>query len=100
MELRPAFDGAQRAVLSYSEDRERLVLRTRCDVGLSLHDIRLGGNIVQCVFHFVFENALFAMFQIGRECLRMRRLNSNTQSCKLPKKYNLKDIQIKRRHAF
>ncbi|CAG9236923.1 hypothetical protein PSAB6_70133 [Paraburkholderia sabiae] len=57
-------------------------------------------NIALRVFHFVFENALFAMFQIGRECLRMRRLNSNTQSCKLPKKYNLKGTQAKRCHAF
>ena len=77
-----------------------MVFHARCDAGLSLHDIRLGGNIARCVFHFVFENALFAMFQIGRECLRMRRLNSNTQSCKLPKKYNRKGTQAKRCHAF
>lgn len=77
-----------------------MVFHTRYDTGLSLHDIRLGANMTQRIFHFVFENALFAMFQIGRECLRMRRLNTNTQSCKLPKKYNLEAAQAKRRHAF
>jgi hypothetical protein len=41
-------------------------------------------------FRFVFEHTLFAMFQIEREYPRMRRLNRNTQTCKLPKKYNPK----------
>ena len=68
-----------------------MVFHPRCDAGLSLHDIRMAGNITQQTFHFVFENLLFAMFQFRRECLKMRRLNTNTQSCKLPKKYNRKE---------
>jgi hypothetical protein len=95
MELRPAC-----AVVSYSEDREWMLFHARSDASLSMRDIALARNIAQRIFHFVFENALFAMFQIGRECLKMRRLNTNTQSCKLPKKYNRNGHMQPACHAF
>ncbi len=68
-----------------------MLFHAQNDASLSMHDIALAWNMVQRIFHFVFENVLFAMFQIGRECLKMRRLNRNTQSCKLPKNTTAKD---------
>ena len=77
-----------------------MLFHAQSDASLSTHDIALAWNMVQRIFHFVFENVLFAMFQIGRECLKMRRLNRNTQSCKLPKKYNRKGHRQPACHAF